>query len=99
MKQQVKIGVVCMARKTFDFNEALSIYERIQADLKKIPQVEWRFIPDLVIEEPDAITAAMELKTKNVDAVVIISGTFHLGALTIQLNKIVQKPLLLWGLF
>ncbi|MHA1453343.1 MAG: L-fucose/L-arabinose isomerase family protein [Promethearchaeota archaeon] len=98
MKQLVKIGVVCFARKTFDYNEAFEIYKKIQADMKKISQVEWRFVQELVIEESEAVSAAMELKTKNVDAVVCISGTFHLGSLILQLNKIVNQPLLLWGL-
>jgi L-fucose isomerase-like protein len=99
MKQSVKIGVICFARKTFDFNAAMDIYMKIQADLKKIPQCEFRFIPELVIEEEEAITAALELKSKNIDAIIAISGTFHLGQLILQINRILQKPLLLWGLY
>jgi len=98
-KTSVKIGVICLARKTFDFNAALDIYKKIQIDLKKIPNVEWRYIPELVIEEEEAIAAALDLKSKNVDAVIAISGTFHLGELILQLNKILQKPILLWGLY
>ncbi|MBN2157108.1 MAG: fucose isomerase [Candidatus Lokiarchaeota archaeon] len=99
MKQLVKIGVLCFARKTFDFNAAFDIYKKIQTDLKRISQVEWRFIPELVIEEDEAIAAALELKSKNIDAVICISGTFHLGQLILQFDRILQKPLLLWGLY
>ncbi len=99
MKQQVKIGVICLARKTFDFNAAMDIYTKIQTDLKKISAVEWRFIPDLVIEEQEAVTAALDLKSKNIDALIAISGTFHLGQLILEINQILQKPLLLWGLY
>jgi len=99
MKQNVNIGVVCLARKTFDYEEADNIYKKIQEDLKKIENVQWNFISGLIIEINDAQIAANELASKQIDGLVVISGTFALGHLILELNKFIQKPILLWGLY
>lgn len=98
MKQNIKIGVVCLARTTFDYQEAGRIYARIQSELALIPDTEFYCIPNLVIEVPEAQTAALELAAQALDALVVISGTFHLGHLVLELDKVIQKPILLWGL-
>nr|MDO8109649.1 fucose isomerase [Candidatus Sigynarchaeota archaeon] len=98
MKGLVIIGVVCLARKTFDFEAAREIYKRIQQDLKKVENVTFEFIDDLVIEIPDAENAAQRLSTKHLDGLILIAGTFHLGHLALVINKAVKKPILLWGL-
>lgn len=98
MKQNVRIGVVCFARKTFDYEAALKIFQKIQNDLKKIEDVSWEIIDDLVIEVEDAKKSANLLASKQIDAIILISGTFHLGFLAIEMSKIINKPLLLWGL-
>lgn len=97
MKHNVRIGVVCLARKTFDFNAAFEIYNQKINELKKIENVDWCFIDDLVIEIEDAKNAARKLSSYGVDGLVIISGTFHLGHLALILNKEVRKPILLWA--
>lgn len=98
MKQNIKIGVVCIARKTFDFNAALEIYNKIQGNLKKIENIELEIISDLLIEVEDARKAAKQLASKQVDALICISGTFALGHLILELNKVIGRPILLWGL-
>ena len=40
MKQEIKVGVVCVARKTFDYKAAEEIYTQIKIDLKKIEKIE-----------------------------------------------------------
>ena len=45
MKQEIKIGVVCIARKTFDYIAAKEIYEKIQKEIKVIEKVNWEIIP------------------------------------------------------
>ncbi|WDC85308.1 hypothetical protein PL321_07660 [Caloramator sp. mosi_1] len=54
MKHNVKIGVVCLARKTFDYIAAFEIYKEKIKELKTIENVDWCFIEDLVIEIEDA---------------------------------------------
>jgi len=98
MKKQVEIGVVCLARKTFDYEAAAGLYRQIQSDLGSIKQVTFHIVPDLVIEVEDARRVALELAAKNLDGLVVISGTFHLGHLALELHKILSKPILLWGL-
>lgn len=95
--QLIKLGVVCLARTTFDHIEAGEIYKRTIEDLKKIPNVNWCIEEKLVIEVEDAKEAAAKLQSKNVDAVVIISGTFHLGHLALIIDRVLRKPVLLWA--
>ncbi len=98
MKQNIRIGIVCIARKTFDYTTAFEIYKKIQNDLKSVENVEWEIIHDLIIEIEEAQTAARYLTSKEIDGLVCISGTFALGHLVLELNKIIEKPILLWGL-
>lgn len=98
MKQSVNIGVVCLARTTYDYKAAAEIYEKIKEDLRKIEQTTFNFVEELVIEVEDARKAATYLASKNVDGLVVISGTFHLGHLVLELNKEIKKPIYLWGL-
>ena len=98
MKQKICVGLVCLARKTFDYKAAEEIYVRIKEDLKKIELIQWEIISDLLIEVEDAQDAAHGLASKEIDALVCISGTFALGHLILELNKVIKKPILLWGL-
>ena len=98
MKQKICVGLVCLARKTFDYKAAEEIYIRIKEDLRKIDLVQWEIISDLLIEVEDAQDAAHRLASKEIDALVCISGTFALGHLILELNKVIKKPILLWGL-
>ncbi len=97
MKQLIKLGVVCLARKTFDYNAAKKIYDARKKDLRKLQNLDLEIIEDLVIEVEDAEKAAKDLASKAVDGVVIISGTFHLGHLALILDKVIRKPILLWA--
>lgn len=98
MKQKVNIGVVCLARKTFDYEAATEIYSRIRSDLGKMENVNFEFVEDMVIEVEDARDAGYNLSEKHLDGLIIISGTFHLGHLALELAGIVKVPILLWGL-
>ena len=98
MKQNIRIGIVCIARKTFDYTTAFEIYKKIQSDLNSIENVDWVFINNLIIEIEEAQAAAHSLYSKEIDGLVCISGTFALGHLILELNKILEKPILLWGL-
>lgn len=95
--KKTNIGVVCLARKTFDFEAAAEIYSRSKADLEKIKDINWTFVDDLVIEPDEAQKAGEVLAAQSLDGVVIISGTFHLGHLALIIDKILHKPILLWG--
>jgi L-fucose isomerase-like protein len=98
MKEKITIGVVCLARKTFDYQAAANIFAKIKDNLLKIEQIDWLFIDELVIDIADAQKAAKTLQKKTVDGLVVISGTFALGHLILELQKAIQKPILLWGL-
>jgi L-fucose isomerase-like protein len=98
VKSGVSIGLVCLARKTFDYRAAAQIYTDIIEDLKKIENVIREIIPELIIEISEAQNAARYLASRGIDAVICISGTFALGHLILELNKVINKPILLWAL-
>lgn len=98
MKQQIRIGVICFARKTFDYKAAGEIFKDIQKKLKVIENVDWEIVSDLTINSEDAQNAAHYLISKEIDGLICISGTFALGHLILELNKVVERPILLWGL-
>ncbi len=98
MKYKIKLGVVCLARTTFDYLAAKEIYDKTKQDLLKLQNTEFAFIDDLVIEIDDAKVAAKKLLGENIDGLVIISGTFHLGHLALILqNEFKNTPILLWA--
>ena len=98
MKQSIRLGVICLARKTFDYQAAAGLYDDILKDLSGLEQVELCAVEGLVIEPEEAHAAALELAGKDIDGLAIISGTFHLGHLALEIDKILHKPILLWGL-
>lgn len=97
MKQRVKLGVVCLTRTTYEYKTAQAMYTNTIEDLKKISDVDFTFIKECIIEVRDAEEAAVKLLAANVDGVVIISGTFHLGHLALVFAKYIKKPFLLWA--
>lgn len=98
MKHQIKLGVVCLARTTFDYKAAEEIYRRIKKNLSTLENTEIVAVDKLIIEIEDARSAANTLAREQVDALVCISGTFHLGHLVLEINRELNKPILLWGL-
>ena len=98
MKKQINLGIVCLARKTYDWETANEIYKAIKKEIKKIEAVSWEVVEDLVITVEEGRNAALQLARANVDAVVCISGTFHLGHLVLEILRENPVPILLWGL-
>ncbi len=98
MKQKIKLGVVCLTRNTFDYQSANEIYEKIKNDLKSIENVEWVCIPSPIQESNEAIEVGQTFAKEQVDGIAVISGTFHLGHLVLEIKKYADKPLLLWAL-
>jgi L-fucose isomerase-like protein len=97
-KHRITLGLVCLARKTFDWKAAGEIYARIKTELQSMAEIDWAIVEDLVIEVEDARAAALFLSGRNVDGLVCISGTFHLGHLVLEIEKLLRRPVLLWGL-
>ncbi len=98
MKQNVRLGVMCLARKTFDYTAAEGLYDDILKGLESLEAVEVCAVKGLVIEPEEARAAALQLAGEDIDGLAVISGTFHLGHLVLEVDKILRKPLLLWGL-
>lgn len=61
MKQAIRLGIVCLARETYDFVAAAEIYKKIITGYKRPKLSIGPSYPDLVISIEDAKKAAMEL--------------------------------------
>ncbi len=98
MKKKIKIGTVCLTRNTFDFNAAAELYKDILSELKKRDDIELVAYEDIIMESDEAQKVGRFFSENIVDAYCVISGTFHLGHLVLEIKKICDKPMLLWGL-
>ncbi len=92
-----RLGIVCLERLTFEADLATRWYKQAQDQLSKLPGIELCAVEKPVIELPDADAAIAELRASNIDALVILSGTFALGGLAMRLAQAFDLPLLLWG--
>lgn len=91
------IGIVCLVRKTFDYETAFKLYQERSARVMEDDSVEWVYYPSMVIEHDEAKKAGEFFVEKHVDAVIAVSATFHLGGLALILHNIVKRPFLLQG--
>ncbi len=98
MKERVTLGVVCLARHTFDYTAALDLYKGIIKDMQNLEEVNLVAVEEQVIEVEDARAAGARFLAEQIDGLVVISGTFHLGHLVLELDKMLHVPILLWGL-
>ena len=64
MKGKVKIGLVCLLRKTFDYESAWKEFKSKEAELKKIENVDWVIVDEPVIEVEEAKNAADKLSSE-----------------------------------
>jgi len=94
---KAKIGAVCLARGTFDFEAAQALYLERKAQIEKDGSVEWFFYTGLVFEPEQARQAADYFEKAGIDAVMAVSGTFHLGHLALIIEQRLHKPMLLWA--
>jgi L-fucose isomerase-like protein len=97
MKTKITVGVVCLARKTYDYEAALEIYRQTAERHRNMPGITWHFLSGPVIEQQDARRAADELAQKGLDGLAVIAGTFHLGHLALILKRRLDIPVLLWA--
>jgi L-fucose isomerase-like protein len=95
--RKARIGVVCLARKTFDYVTAFKLYQERTEKLLKDTSIDYFIYDKEVIEPEEAEAASSYLLDQRVDAVIVVSATFHLGQLSLIINNRLHKPLLLWG--
>lgn len=95
--RKARIGVVCLCRKTFDYVTAWSLFQERIKETEKDTSVDWFVYAQPIYEPGEADAASLFLVDSHVDAVVLVSATFHLGHLALIIDKNVRKPLLLWG--
>lgn len=92
-----RLGIVCLARMTFEAELAAQWYRQAQTPLSALDGVTLCAVAPLVVEPHDAADAIAELRVSNIDALVIVNGTFALGGLALQFAQAFDVPLLLWA--
>lgn len=97
MAQKIKLGVVCLTRTTYEYKTAQVMYNGTMEELKKVPDVDYTFIEESVIGVEEAEEAAKKLMAADIDGLIMISGTFHLGHLALVFARYIKKPFLLWA--
>ena len=96
--KKTRIGVCCLLRTTFDHVTAYSLFEeRVKKMVEAHPEIDFVVYPKMVIEPEDGKAAALSFQENHVDALMLVSGTFHLGVLALIIHNICPKPALLWG--
>ncbi len=95
---KIKLGIVCLTRQTFDYQTAGKIYQDIREKLERRLDLSLVTVPDTIETATQAEQAGKMFHREQVDCVAIISGTFHLGHLVLEIKKWCDAPLLLWGL-
>lgn len=98
MQGNVKIGVICCCKYSFDYEAATEIYEGIREKLAAIPGVAWLLWDKMIVTAEDAQEAGAAMAAGLADGCVIISGTFHLGHIPLIMNSCIRRPILLWAL-
>ena len=92
-----RLGIVCLARLTFEHELAAQWYQQAQAQLKALSGVELCAIEKLVVEPTDTQAAIAALQADAIDALVIVNGTFALGGLAQSFAQVFAVPILLWA--
>lgn len=93
-----RVGLVCLARQTFDVDFAAQWYARAQTVIGSLNDVKLHVLEKQVIEPVDAEAAIEDLESSEIDALIIVSGTFALGGLSIRLAQAFdEKPIMLWA--
>jgi L-fucose isomerase-like protein len=92
-----KLGVVCLARTTFEHELAAKWYGEVQSALAQLHGVTIVAVKPLAIEQIDADVAVAKLHPANIDALLLINGTFALGGLAMSLGKALGVPIMLWA--
>jgi L-fucose isomerase-like protein len=96
--EPTRLGLVCLARLTFEADLAAQWYVKAQEMVRGLDGMQLIAVEKQVIEQPDADAAIAELRAAHVDALVILSGTFALGGLAQRLAQaFAGLPILLWA--
>jgi len=99
MKEKINLGIVAFVRNTYDAQKGQEIYKQSLLDLENTLDNVNLFGWQNVIEYPYELEEVLNsFKEHNVDGVVLLSATFHLGQLALKIAKNINKPFLIWAL-
>ncbi len=98
MNTPLHIGLVPLARPTFDTELARSILHQVRASLQTAGPVVLHGPDDLVMDLPAAQAAARDLAAEPPDLLLVLQASFADSTMVVELARTVAAPLLLWAL-
>lgn len=96
MKDSNRIGLIMFGRPQFDMPLAQCLFQRVATSLVETG-INLEVVDDPVTTAGEAVKAALMLKGKDLDAVVVVQGTFTDASLVLHLAHTLDLPLLLWA--
>lgn len=91
------IGFVCIGRFSFDIKYAHKLAKEASKQLQTL-DYDWVIFEEIVEIENQAYQLVSELKTKKVDLLITMYGTFGLGTLSQIFTELKDVPIILWGI-
>jgi len=94
--QRLRVGYLCLARRSFDIDYAEALFEESLAALQAM-DVDLVHVSGLSIDEDECKAHAEHLLAERVDVAIVQYATFSLGALMPGIAQRLPMPLILWG--
>ncbi|PNR96766.1 L-fucose/L-arabinose isomerase family protein [Petrotoga sp. 9PWA.NaAc.5.4] len=99
MKENINLGMIGFVRNTYDVSKGQEIYDEELGKLKNRIENINLFGWNKVVEYPQELDEAIKyFKKSDLDAIILMSSTFHLGQLAIMTAKSLNIPMLIWAL-
>ena len=93
---RLKVGVVYLARRTFDVELAESIAVQVQSLLAELP-IECLGSSRLLFDEEQASKELSNLRAESIDLLLVAQLTFTDATMTVKVAEELKLPLLLWS--
>ncbi|MGQ9491343.1 MAG: L-fucose/L-arabinose isomerase family protein [Anaerolineae bacterium] len=97
MNSALNIGLVPLARPTFDTTLAREVLHEVRANLQDIPEVRVYGPDDLVMDLPTAQATAQALAAEPLDLLLFFQASFADSTMALTLANAISAPLLLWA--
>ncbi len=97
MTSSLNIGLVPLARPTFDVALARTVMSEARAALQNVPGVVLHGPDDLVMDLPAAQAAAEALSARPLDLLLLFQASFADSTMAMALANALPAPLLLWA--
>ena len=96
MLRKPRIGLIALGRSTFDVAFAEEVLAQAWSQLQKI-DAEFVGTPELLFDAQAVEAVIHHLKQEPLDLLLVLQVTFTDAAMTVELGKAIQAPLVMWS--